>query len=439
MQKNTLRKNQPAPWLFLFGVLAWTWLFLGLVALTGQPLFSFPFVILALLGGLGPVFVPALLIRAGYWDPQLDQNAGAFFKRSFDPRTLPWRWYLVVIGLVLVLAVGPVLLDAEVVRSEGLIAVGPPLTLLVGLIFGALEEPGWRGYAQEGLQRRMPVLAASLVIGVFWALWHLPLFFIAGTYQAGLGIGTWAFWSFNLALVVGSPVYAWLYNAPGRIIFAPLLYHGLGNVARELVPDVANVAEVGVEAVLALGVILLAGSWFWKKRPLPSQMGIMDNLKAEFNRWQGMMTGLDETDADQRISGTGWTVKDVVAHLKAWQDVSRARLQAALDGREPQFPNWLRDSEPEDEGQIDRFNARIYQLFQAKSWSEVYQAWCDGFSKLIEMAAEIPEDDMFNADKYPWLMGYPLIAVLEGTLEHHQEHRPQLRAALKGIAGDNLN
>lgn len=265
-EKNK-RKHRPAPWLFLFGVLAYTWSLLGIAALMRGELFAFPKVMLYALGGLGPIIVPGLLISLGYWDKNIDRNAVAFYRRAFNPCTLPLRWTAIILGMVLVLAVGPVLLDKSVLSEQGLFDFGPGIFLLVGLIFGALEEPGWRGYAQEGLQRRMSVFWASLLVGIFWALWHLPLFFIGGTYQAGLGIGSPAFWSFNLALIVGSPVYAWLFNAPGRVIFAPLLYHGLGNLFREMVPGVSNTAEVGVEAAMSLVVILISWRWFFKPKP----------------------------------------------------------------------------------------------------------------------------------------------------------------------------
>lgn len=115
----------------------------------------------------------------------------------------------------------------------------------------------------------MSVLGASLVVGVFWAAWHLPLFFIIGTYQAGLGAGTAAFWSFHIAILVGCPTYAWLYNASDRVTLAPVFYHGVGNVVRELVADVSNVAEVGVEAALALAITLLSWGLMHRSRPGP--------------------------------------------------------------------------------------------------------------------------------------------------------------------------
>jgi len=266
MKKHDQIKKQPAPWLYLFGVLLWTWSLWGLAVVLGGSFFTFPNVVLFALGGLGPMIVAGLLILVGRWDPELDPTVWQYYRRAFNPRTLSWRWMFITVLMVLILAVGPVLLDRSGLRERSLIEVGSILTLIIGFL-GGLEELGWRGYAQEGLQRRMPVLWASLVIGIFWALWHLPLFFIEGTYQAGLGFGSPAFWSFNLALIVGSPVYAWLYNASGRVIFAPLLYHGLGNVLRELVPGVSNIAEVGVEAALSLIVILIAWHWFFKPKP----------------------------------------------------------------------------------------------------------------------------------------------------------------------------
>jgi uncharacterized protein len=264
---KTTPLEQPAPWLYLFGVIAWTWTCWGLAALTNQGLLEFPTLLLYASGGFGPIIVAVILIRMGRWDARLDRSVGAFFRRCFNPRSLPGWWYLWILGLVLVVAYAPVLLQPSILREQSLIDLGPGLFLLMGAL-GGLEEPGWRGYAQEGLQRHMPVIVASLVIGIFWAAWHLPLFLIPGTYQVGLGLGTPAFWAFNLAIIVGSPIYAWLYNVTDRVIFAPLLYHAFYNLAREIAPDASTTAEVAVEAVLALVITLAA--WRWMSQKVPS-------------------------------------------------------------------------------------------------------------------------------------------------------------------------
>lgn len=252
-----------APAYYLVGVIVWTWSWLGLVALFGWQPFTLPGALLMLVGGLGPLIVATTLVGLGYRDPALDTGAFAFLRRSLDPRTLGLRWYGLILLLVLVLALGPLLFDSE--ARGGSWAAGPPGFLLIGLLFGALEEPGWRGYAQEGLQRRLPVLIAALIIALFWAAWHLPLFFIPGTYQYQLGLGSAAFWAFHLALLPGSIIYAWLYNITGRVIFAPLLFHGLGNMARELAPDTSVGPALWVEVLMVLVVLLLA--WRWMRLP----------------------------------------------------------------------------------------------------------------------------------------------------------------------------
>ena len=53
-----------------------------------------------------------------------------------------------------------------------------------------IEELGWRGYVLDRLQEKRSALVSSLILGVVWSLWHLPLFFVQGSYQAGLGVGT---------------------------------------------------------------------------------------------------------------------------------------------------------------------------------------------------------------------------------------------------------
>ena len=56
------------------------------------------------------------------------------------------------------------------------------------LIIGPLsEEIGWRGYALERLQTRWNALTSSLIVGLVWALWHLPLFMMVGTSQYEFG------------------------------------------------------------------------------------------------------------------------------------------------------------------------------------------------------------------------------------------------------------
>jgi uncharacterized protein len=92
--------------------------------------------------------------------------------------------------------------------------IGSPLALLgfalFVLIFGPVpEEIGWRGDALDALQARWSALGASLLLGVAWALWHAPLFFIAGYYAGGAPPEPVLF---TVGILVHSVLYTWIYN-----------------------------------------------------------------------------------------------------------------------------------------------------------------------------------------------------------------------------------
>jgi membrane protease YdiL (CAAX protease family) len=59
-----------------------------------------------------------------------------------------------------------------------LVLLLPVIALQVALLRPLSEELGWRGYALDALQARWSALASSLVVGFFWSMWHVPLFFI---------------------------------------------------------------------------------------------------------------------------------------------------------------------------------------------------------------------------------------------------------------------
>ena len=76
---------------------------------------------------------------------------------------------------------------------------------------------------------------------------------------------------------------------------------------------------------------------------------IITALKEEFNRWEGLLAGISEDQITAPHLPSILSIKDVIAHLRAWQLVSIARLEAALINREPEFPKWLAGLDPEAE------------------------------------------------------------------------------------------
>jgi hypothetical protein len=136
-------------------------------------------------------------------------------------------WYLVgpaiLVGALVAAFVINVFLGAPV--SGGL--QFPIEAVVILLIFGGeWEEPGWTGYALPELQKRYARVAngpliATLVLGVFRGIWHMPLVFVGAIpwYDAVL-----------LTPLVFQPMISWLYNKTGGSVPVVFVFHYMSNL-----------------------------------------------------------------------------------------------------------------------------------------------------------------------------------------------------------------
>lgn len=111
------------------------------------------------------------------------------------------------------------------------------------------EEVGWRGYALPRLAARMGLGWASVLLGVVWASWHLPLFFMPETSTTGQ-----SFPLYLLQVTAISVTMAWLYaNTRGSLLPVMLLHAAINNT-KDIVPS----AEPGATNAWALSHSLVA-------------------------------------------------------------------------------------------------------------------------------------------------------------------------------------
>ena len=138
---------------------------------------------------------------------------------------------------------------------------------------------------------------------------------------------------------------------------------------------------------------------------------ILAALSEEFDVWEELLAGMSEERITAPHPPSNLSIKDVIAHLRAWQQRSVARLEAALHNREPEFPGWHAELDPDSEDSTDRINAWIYESYHDKPWSSVHQEWRQGFLRFLELGAAIPEKDLLDSVRYSWLNGHPLAFV----------------------------
>jgi membrane protease YdiL (CAAX protease family) len=192
-------------------------------------------------GAFGPAVAAALVIR---W------TGGSL--RAWLARIVRWRvparYYAYALGLpallfgamnLLLLGLGE---DVDPGRLGDALLAYPATLVLVALVGGGQEEPGWRGYALDELQARHSPLAATALLGVIWGAWHLPLY--------GLGfVGPMMFVVF----------YTWLYNRTRSVLLCILLHASFTPALDHLllVEDSMTVDLVIVGTLLAAAAALV--------------------------------------------------------------------------------------------------------------------------------------------------------------------------------------
>jgi len=158
---------------------------------------------------------------------------------------------------------------------------------------------------------------------------------------------------------------------------------------------------------------------------------IITLLREDFNRWEELLAGMSEDQISAPHLPANLSIQDVIAHLMAWQQRSISRLEAALLNREPEFPSWPAELDPEAED-VDQTNTWIYKTYHEQPWSNVHRDWREGFLRFLELGEAIPEKDLLDTGRYPWMEGQPLSFVLLGSSEHHQQdHLEPLLAWLR--------
>ena len=179
--------------------------------------------------------------------------------RSFWARIGHWRigWWWVAIALapLVMLLIGWAVLLAmglPAIPDETPALVTLPLVVIFLVLFGGgQEEPGWRGFALPRLQAEMNALAASVLLGVVWAAWHLPLFLFDASGQAGLSL--WVYFPYVIGLSV---ILTSVFNSTGGSVLGVMVLHALINLAGGFIP-MRGLAEA--ELATLAGVWIVAG------------------------------------------------------------------------------------------------------------------------------------------------------------------------------------
>jgi len=231
-------------------VFSYSWIIWSLAIFSGTPVDDFPTGILFLLGGLGPT-VGWIICNI------LDGKKGnieTIFK-AVKFHTLGSKGLMVTACL----AVLPMVLSWIVIREGSTLdftVISSILPIIMLTVVSVIEETGWRGYAYPQLNQKYSPIVSSLIVGVLWSLWHLPLTMIKGTYQHGLGFWAPEFFLFFFMMIPNSLLYGWLLKYTNQNVSSSVLYHILMNITGEVFGFTGKSDMVRTIVITLLAIIL---------------------------------------------------------------------------------------------------------------------------------------------------------------------------------------
>lgn len=178
--------------------------------------------------------------------------------RPFIRWRVGFRWWVIailgsailyLIGVGVHLAAGGEMPRFTMIRNElGLLPLYLVLVVLAPWNGPVGEEFGWRGLALPRLQSSLGPLAASLIIGAIWGIWHLPTLFaplgVLAALKAALGIGFIAI--YTATTIANSIIMTWLYNRTKEsALIAGIVWHGATNFWAPIILSESSLAAAG--------------------------------------------------------------------------------------------------------------------------------------------------------------------------------------------------
>ncbi len=266
---NATEKYRYRPVLFFSMAYLFTWIFWIPAIFTPESISP----LLMLIGLMAPAIVSTVFIMMSGSDA-LKRD---FKNRIFGFYKVKWMnvvWAIIAFAIVIACSIllslpfGQSINQFSLTENFSFTGVGIAGAFLTITVASIIEEVGWKGYCEDSIGNYMNWFWESMIFGVLWSLWHLPLIFIPGTYQAGLMADPLFVVNFFVSGIPMGFVITWVYLESDRSILACMIFHFFVNFMQEkiaLTPE-TKCLETIVITVLTVIIIMAKKDMFFETR-----------------------------------------------------------------------------------------------------------------------------------------------------------------------------
>lgn len=194
--------------------------------------------VLMLIGLIAPAVVSTIFVLVSGSD-ELKKDLKDKIISFYKVKWINVFWAVVVFALIVVFSIllsllfGQSLKQFSFTDDFSFTGVGLGTAFVTITLASIIEEVGWKGYCEDSIGQYMNWFWESLLFGALWSLWHLPLIFIQGTYQAGLMVNPLYVINFFISGIPLGYIITWVYLVSDRSILACMIFHLFVNFMQE--------------------------------------------------------------------------------------------------------------------------------------------------------------------------------------------------------------
>ncbi len=147
---------------------------------------------------------------------------------------------------------------------------------------------------------------------------------------------------------------------------------------------------------------------------------LIHQIETEWANLQSALDGLTEEQMHRPGVVGEWSIKDILAHITAWQ----TRLITTMFKAEKGFAPDTTEGGPT----VDQMNEKFYQEMKDRSFEQVWDDFDSSHYQLLNRLKGWQEKDLFDPQKFTWMKGNPFVEYIAGdSYEHYAEHAQQIR------------
>ncbi len=153
---------------------------------------------------------------------------------------------------------------------------------------------------------------------------------------------------------------------------------------------------------------------------------VLEAITSERNHLDSLIAPLSDAQLCQPGLAGGWSVKDVLAHIAAWEKRCLDGIETGLRGGTPIWPEagytWQ---------DTDRLNEETFQENKDRSLEDVQTESRKSYEQFLALVERLSDEDLNDPQRFPWTEGESILAfIADNSYNHYREHSEQIRAWL---------